>query len=156
MTVVEISDEENLAVLSDKFVESMARLDGGTEQRYVLKEIRKIIESNTPRRFVYEVPEGCDTLEILRGTDHLRIYCKLVEEIPRENKTYNLLLLFYVDRHNYRSQKLQNMDSVARSEIERIEKFRSLDAVERYLEQQQALDEDELTRLIEDGSDAFD
>jgi hypothetical protein len=48
------------------------------------------------------------------------------------------------------------MDSVARSEIERIEKFRSLDAVERYLEQQQALDEDELTRLIEDGSDAFD
>jgi len=58
VTVVEISDEENLAVLSDKFVESMARLDGGTEQKYVLKEIRKIIESNTPRRFVYEVPEG--------------------------------------------------------------------------------------------------
>lgn len=155
MTVVEISDEENLAVLSDEFVESVGRLDTGTEQRYVLKEIRKVIESNTPRRFVYEVPEGCDTLEILRGADHLRIYCKLIEEVPRQNKTYNLLLLFYVDRHNYRSQKLHDMDNVAQSEIERIEAFRSLDAVEQYLEQRQALDEGELTRLIEEGSNAF-
>lgn len=155
MNVVEIRDEENLAVLSDEFVDSMRGLDSGTEQKHVLKEVRKVVGSNTPSRFVYEVPEGCDVLEVLRGTDHLRIYCKLVKGIPPTNATYNLLFLFYVDRHRYRNQKLEDMDQAAKRQIERIEAYQSLNAVEEYLEQRQALNEDELTQLIEDGSDAF-
>lgn len=155
MSVVEIRDEENLAVLSDEFVESMRRLDRGTEQKHVLKEIRKLVSSNTPSRFVYEVPEGCDVLEVLRGTDHIRVYCKLVEGVPRQNRTYNLLFLFYVDKHKYREQKLNDMDEAAKRQIERIEEYQSLDGVEEYLEQRQALDEDDLTRLIEEGGDAF-
>lgn len=155
MSVVEIRDEENLAVLSDEFVESMQSLDRGTEQKHVLKEIRKLIGSNAPSRFVYEVPKGCDVLEVLRGTDQLRVYCKLVEGVPRQNRTYNLLFLFYVDKHEYRKRKLDDMDEAARRQVERIEELRSLDSVETYLEQRQALDEDDLTRLVEEGSDAF-
>lgn len=155
MSVVEIRDEENLAVLSDEFVESMGRLDTGTEQKYVLKEIRKVVESTTPRRFVYEVPEGCDVLEVLRGTDRLRIYCKLVEGVPRQDATYNLLFLFYVDEHEYRERKLTEMDEAARRQVERIEECETLDAVEAYLDRRQALDEEDLTTLIERGSDAF-
>lgn len=155
MNVVEIRDEENLAVLSDEFVDSMRRLDSGTQQRQVLKELRKVVRSDTPRRFVYEVPEGCDVLEVLRGTDKLRVYCKLVEGVPRKNATYNLLFLFYVDEHRYRREKLVEMDDAARRQVERIEECSSLDAVETYLEQRQALDAEDLTRLVESGSDAF-
>lgn len=155
MSIVEIRDEENLAVLSDEFVHSMRKLDRGTEQKYVLKEIRKVIESNTPCRYIYEIPEGCDVLEILRGTDPLRIYCKLAEGVPQRNKTYNLLFLFYVDDHKYRERKLAEMDTAAKRQIEQIEAYRSLEAVDEYLDQRQALDGDDLTELIERGNDAF-
>lgn len=155
MSVVEIRDEENLAVLSDEFVKSMERLDSGTEQKYVLKEIRKVVRSNTPRRFVYEVPEGCDLLEILRGTDKLRIFCKLVEGIPQQNGTYNLLFLFYVDEHKYRTQKLSEMDEAAQRQVKQIKACETLDAVETYLGRRQALDSEDLTALIDRGNDAF-
>lgn len=134
MRTVTIIDEENHAILAEKFGSSFADL-GAIEQRRIFKRLRAVLESSNPQYFIYETVEGCDELEVIREGDQLRLYCRLVMGIPQGDKHYNVLFVFYVDKHDYNAGTLARVDTAARQWLEEITDFSAVEDVAEYLEQ---------------------
>ncbi|ELZ78529.1 hypothetical protein KU306_15045 [Haloferax larsenii] len=151
MSSVPLNSEETVAIFADQFTKSLGGLDA-TEQRRVLKKIRRVLESDTPSRHVYEIPTGCDTLEIFREGNILRIYGKLVLGVPKDNKEYNILHLFYVDKHKYRQRDLVRFDELAERALKQATVISSLQRIEEYLTSNKALDAGDVQQLLDEGN----
>jgi hypothetical protein len=134
VSVVELSDEENVAILAEAFTESLSDIGDKTQQIAVLKRLYELLDSSTPKHYIYETDEGCDELEVIRVGGDQRIFCRLVMGIPHGDKHYNVLLVFYVDPHRYRSNKLAAFDEAAKQRLDEIASFDAVDAVDDYLE----------------------
>ena len=151
MSEVPLSDEHNKAILADAFIDSLSDLDRGTQQREVLKKIHQLLDSQSPERYIYEKATGVDVLQIIRPNDLLRIYCKLVMGVPKNNKEYNILYIFYVDKHKYRNRDLKRWDRKAKSLLDRIESLQSISDVDQHLEEHNAFDPEDIQKLIDTG-----
>lgn len=138
MRVVKLSDGQNVAILAETFTESLASLGDKTHQRAVLKRIHALLSSSSPQHFIYETVEGCDELEVIRAGDDRRIFCRLVMGVPHGAERYNVLFVFYVDRHEYRSQNLQRLDAATRQRLRDLRSSDSIESVERYFENHHA------------------
>lgn len=137
MRTVELSSEENYAILAEQFGEGMSSL-GASDQRRVFKRLRTILDSNNPQYYIYETLEGRDELEVVREGDSLRIYCRLVMGIPANNKHYNVLFVFYVDHHGYGDATLSRLDEAAEQWVEEITDFSTVQNVDSYLDRHDA------------------
>lgn len=137
MHTVELSDEENYAVLAEQFGEGMSAL-GPSDQRRVVKRLYTVLDSDSPQYYIYETVEGCDELEVIREGDSLRIYCRLVMGIPQNDKRYNVLFAFYVDKHGYEPETLSRLDEAAVRWLEEITDFTAVANVDAYLEEHDA------------------
>lgn len=137
MHTVELSDEENYAVLAEQFGDGISSL-GSVSQRRVVKRLRTVLDSDNPQYYIYETVEGCDELEIIREGDSLRIYCRLVMGIPQNDKHYNVLFVFYVDKHGYDPETLSKLDEAAERWLEEITTFSAIKNVDAYLEEHDA------------------
>lgn len=133
MRTVELSDEENYAILAEQFGEGLSSL-GATDQRRIVKKLHKILASSNPQYYIYETVEGCDELEVIREGDSLRIYCRLVMGIPQNDEHYNVLFAFYVDNHGYEPVTLSNLDRAAKQWLEEITEFSTVADVDEYLD----------------------
>lgn len=149
MSSVPLNDEESVAIFTDTFTKSFAKLDG-TEQRRVLKRVHTVLESSAPERYIYEIPTGCDYLEIVREGNTLRLYTKLVTGVPPGNKAYNIFYLFYVDKHKYRQGELVRFDEAAKKALGRAT-MQGLIQLKGYLKEHRALDADDVQQLLDEG-----
>lgn len=148
MSVVPLSDEENYAIFTESYGKSMAGL-GRDQQLQVLKRLYKTLDSDAPQHYIYETVEGCDELEVIRAGNSLRIYCRLVMGVPHGNKTYNVLFVFYVDDHNYRSGDLERFDERAEERLVNLTDLSSVDDVDAYLEEHDAKQAEFLKKQID-------
>lgn len=146
--MVSISDEENRVILAEKFGSGMGNL-GSQEQRHVLNRLCTLLDSSSPQHFIYETVEGCDELEVIRAGEYLRIYVRLVMGIPDGNKRYNILFVFFVDKHKYRSATLHHLDEAAEQRLEEITGLSSVPDVEDYLTEHNALAHEDVQERLE-------
>lgn len=137
MRTVELSDEENYAILAEQFGEGISSL-GTADQRRVIKRLYTILDSNNPQYYIYETVEGCEELEVIREGDSLRIYCRLVMGIPQNNKHYNVLFTFYVDNHDYEPTTLSRLDKAAEQWLEEITELSAVEEIDTYLQKHEA------------------
>lgn len=134
---VSLSDEENYAIFPETFGNSLQLLDAD-DQRQVLKRLLKVLESDAPQRYIYETVSGCEELQVIRAGDYLRILCRLVMGIPHEDKTYNVLFVFFVDNHKYRNAVLQRLDDAAARRLRILTDFSTVADVDDYLDEHNA------------------
>jgi hypothetical protein len=113
VSVVELSDEETVAILAETFTERLSDIGDKTRQVAVLKRLHTLLDSTSPQHYIYETVEGCDELQVIRVGSDQRIFCRLVMGIPHGNEHYNVLFVFYVDPHQYRPQQLSRFDAAA-------------------------------------------
>lgn len=147
MNAIPLSDEENYAILAETFTESLGDLDK-EEQRQVLKRVHTLLESESPRYYIYEQPKGTDRLHIIRAGDQLRIYCRLVMGIPRGGKLYNILYLFYIDKHYYRDSDLRRFDERAQERLNEATSISGAEEAGEYLDRQDAMDAEDVVELL--------
>lgn len=119
-----------------------------TEQLQVFKRVYTTLDSNSPDYFIYEALEGHEELEVIRAGEYLRIYCRLVMGIPQGTKMYNVLFLFYVDKHRYRSAVTRRFDRRAADRVDSVTGLETVDDVEEFLEENDAEDADYLAERI--------
>lgn len=149
MRVVELSDEETVAILSETFAESLADIRDKTRQIAVLKRLHKLLDSGAPQHYIYESLEGYDELQVIRVGGDQRMYCRLVMGIPHEDQHYNVLFVFDVDRHQYRSDQLATLDLAAEQRLDEITTVETLDALEDYLDGMDAFSAQEIKERID-------
>ncbi|ACV11864.1 hypothetical protein Huta_1691 [Halorhabdus utahensis DSM 12940] len=149
MSVVELSDEENVAILAETFTEGLSDIGDKTRQLAVLKRLHELLDSTTPQHYIYETVEGCSELQVIRVGGDQRIYCRLVMGIPHGDKHYNVLFVFYVDPHQYRPDRLTRFDQAAEQRLEEITSFEGVDAVDDYLEAMDAFTADDIRQRID-------
>ena len=149
MSVVELSDEENVAILAETFTDSLAALNDRDRQLAVLKRLYALLDSSSPQHFIYETVTGCEELQVIRVGDDLRIFCRLVMGIPEGDKHYNVLFAFYVDPHEYDRGTLQRLDAAARNQLEALGSLDELESVEQYLDEHNAFTGDDLDDRID-------
>lgn len=137
MRTVKLSDEENYGILAEQFRDGMSSL-GASDQRRVFKRLHTVLDSSNPQYYIYETLKGCDELEVVREGDSLRIYCRLIMGIPRNNKHYNVLFVFFVDKHSYDGTTLGHLDEAAEQWMEEITEFSTVEDVDLYLEEHDA------------------
>lgn len=149
MSVVELSDEENVVILAQTFTDSLADLDDRPRQVAVLKRIYELLDSSAPQHYIYETVQGCDELEVIRVGRDRRIFCRLVMGIPKGDKEYNVLFVFYVDTHNYRSAQLRTFDDAARQRLQEVTRLEDVGDVEAYLEELNTFRAEEIKERID-------
>lgn len=149
MGVVELSDEENVAILAETFTESLSDIEDKTRTIAVLKRLHELLDSSSPQHYIYETVEGCDDLQVIRVRGDQRIFCRLVMGIPHGDKHYNVLFVFYVDPHQYRPNQLATFDEAAEQRLDEITSFDAIDAVDDYLDEMDAFTTEEIKDRID-------
>lgn len=149
MSVVELSDDETVAILAETFTNGLSDLGDRSRQVAVLKRIHQLLDSSAPQHFIYETVQGCDELEVIRAGDDLRIFCRLVMGIPEGDKQYNVLFVFYVDPHEYRAQQLATFDVAAEQRLIEVTSFDDVDDVSGYLDEMNAFTSEEIGDRID-------
>jgi len=147
--VVDLSDEETVAILTPKFTESLADLDDKSRQLAVLKRLHTILASDAPQRYIYESVTGCEELEVIRAGGQLRILCLLCLGIPDGDAEYNILYCFYVDPHNYRQDQLYRLDETAAERLREIRRLDTVAAVDAHLDEYDAFTAADLQARID-------
>ena len=138
MSVVELSDEENVVILAETFTESLSDIGDKTRKIAVLKRLHELLDSSSPQHYIYETVEGCDELQVIRVGGDQRIFCRLVMGIPHDDKHYNVLFAFHVDPHQYRPDQLSAFDNAAEQRLQEVTSFDGVDAVDEYLDERNA------------------
>lgn len=138
MSVVDLSDEDTVAILAETFTESLSSIEDKTRKVAVLKRLHELLLSSAPQHYIYEAISGCDELQVIRVGRDQRVYCRLVMGIPHRNTQHNVLFVFYGDPHEYRSSKLATFDEAARQRMREVTSFDSVDSVEVYLDDMNA------------------
>jgi hypothetical protein len=147
--VVDLSDEETVAILTESFTDSLADLNDKHRQLTVLNRLQTVLASSSPQRYIYETVEGCEKLEVIRTGNQLRILCLLKMGVPDGNEEYNILYCFYVDPHTYNPDRLQRLDDVSEQKLDEINSLDSVPAVDAYLDRYDAFTESDIQDRID-------
>lgn len=142
MSRVPLTDEETRVIFAGEAAENFGSLEG-SEQRDVLNRLINILESDViPSSLIYE---RIGNLDIYTVGEQIRLYSKVVDEIPQGNSEYHVIFLFYIDDdHDYKNKTLATYSPRAEAKAERVTSLRTISDVEEYLEKQNALDADDL------------
>lgn len=142
-----ISDEKTRVIFtSSAFSYFRDDLDG-SEQKPVLKKLADVAENPTsPESLVYE---EIGDLDIFAVGNQIRLYTKVVENIPRQNTRYHLIYVFHIDEeHDYDDADLITYSRSARRAVERATSLEGIEDVEEYLDEMDALSPEDLRDLL--------
>lgn len=146
MNHISLSNEETKVIFSDEAFSNLASLDG-TQQEQVLRRLLSIVESEMPpHSFIHE---AIGNLDILTAGGQCRLYTKIVENIPQDDTRYHIIHLFYIDEsHEYPQRALATYSSWAEQKVDEIATLATVSDVEQYLEEHDALSEEDLRDMI--------
>ena len=143
MSRVPLSSDETAGVFADSFASSLDDL-GLNDTCRVWNRLETVFSSPTPpSHFIYEPVSGAEELEVIRVGGDIRIYAKIVEDIPN----YDIVNLFYVHQHDYTDWGLY--DHAAQQRVREIRGLCSVSEVEEFLELHNTL-------YLEDIRDIYD
>ena len=147
MSRVPLSDEESRVIFAGEAASNLGALEG-SEQKQVINRLVTILESETkPSSLIYE---RIGNLDIYTVGSQIRLYTKVVDEIPRGNAEYHVIYLFYIDDdHDYENKKLATYSPEAKTKVERITNLQTVPDVEQYLNENDALDAVDLRDLLQ-------
>lgn len=146
MNYVSLSDEETRVVFAEEAAEIFAELDS-SEQQDVINRLLNIVSSDAPpSAFIHEHSAN---LDIIAVGDQCGLYTKVVDEIPRGDTEYHVIFLFFIDPyHDYPDKALAQYNSRAEARVEEVTGLETVDDVEQYLDDLDALDESALEELL--------
>jgi len=142
---IPLTDEETRVIFAGEAAANFGTLEG-SEQRQIISRLVNILENEAvPSALVHE---QIGNLDIYTAGDQMRLYCKVVDQIPRGNAEYHVIYLFYIDDdHDYPREKLATYSPQAAEKAETVTALSTVDDVEHYLEEHDALDADDLRDL---------
>lgn len=83
------------------------------------------------------VQEQIGNLDIYTACDQMRLYCKVVDQIPRGNAEYHVIYLFYIDdEHDYPQEQLATYSPQAAEKAATETALESVGDVEAHLDAQ--------------------
>ena len=146
MSRVPLSDEESRVIFAGEAASNFGALEG-SEQKQVINRLVTILESETkPSSLIYE---RIGNLDIFTVDSQIRLYTKVVDEIPRGNAEYHVIYLFYIDDdHDYDNKTLATYSPEAKTKVKRITALQTVPDVEQYLDENDALDTAALRDLL--------
>lgn len=146
MSRVPLSDNETRVIFAGECESNLAALEG-REQQAVLNRLLSIVENpSSPRAFVHE---RIQNLDIITVGDQIRLYSRVVEDIPQGDSMFHVIYLFYIDDdHDYRNYELTTYSADAQNLVEVVTAFELVSDVEEYFEEMNALDADDLRDLL--------
>lgn len=146
MSRVPLSDEETRIIFAGEAASNLQSLEG-SEQKQILNRLVNILESGaSPSALVHE---QIGNLDIFVVGDQIRLYTKVVDEIPRGNSEYHVIYLFYIDDdHDYENTTLATYSPEAKQKAEKVTAIETVSNLEAYLEEQNAMDADDLRDLL--------
>lgn len=141
-----LSDEETRVIFTEEAASNLAELDG-SDRETVLERLIDIVTSDAPpSAFVHE---QIGTLDILTVGSQGRLYAKIVDELPRGNTEYHVVFLLYLDMtHEYPQSKLAEYSAEADRRLSWATALETVEDVERFLCDRDALDEADLRALL--------
>ena len=147
MSRVPLSDEESRVIFAGEAASNFGALEG-SEQKQVINRLVTILESDTkPSSLIYE---RIGNLDIFTVGSQIRLYTKVVDEIPRGNAEYHVVYLFYIDDdHDYDNKTLATYSPEAKTKVKRITALQTVPDVEQYLDENDALDAAALRDLLQ-------
>lgn len=147
MSRIPLTDEETRVIFAGEAATNFGALEG-SEQRQIISRLVDILQSEAiPSALVHE---QIGNLDIYTAGDQIRLYCKVVDQIPRENAEYHVIYLFYIDDdHDYAREQLATYSPQAADKAEVVTALSTVDDVEAYLDAHDALDADDLHELRE-------
>jgi len=118
-----------------------------TMQEEVISRLLSIVTSEAPpSSFIYE---EIANLDIIRVGRQCRLYTKVVDEIPRGNTEYHVIYLFFIDpTHDYTHRTLAEYNFSTERRVQEVTALQTVPDVEEYLDDHDALGEDELRGLL--------
>ena len=147
MREVPLSNEETRVIFTGQSLSGLADLEG-SKQKAVIHCLISIIESaSKPRSRAHE---QIANLDIFTAGSTIRLYTKVVEDVPRGNEKYHLIYLFYIDhKHEYARSDLVEYSERAQANMEIATSFETVCDVEEYFEEQNAYDADGLRAFLQ-------
>ena len=146
MSRVPLSNEKTRIIFAGEAASNFESLEG-SEQRQILKRLVNILENDVkPSSLVYE---QIGNLDIFAVGDQIRLYTKVVDEIPRGNAEYHVVYLFYIDDdHDYENKTLATYSPKAERKAEKVTSIDTVPNLEAYLEENDAMDANDLRDLL--------
>jgi len=143
---VPLSDEETYVIFTEKSLAGLQSLDGSKQQQ-VLQKLLAITESaSPPSQLVYE---QIGSIDIFAAGGQMRLYTKIVDNIPEDNSTYHFVYVIYIDdTHEYNQADLVEYDPIAVSLAEAAVSLGSVESVDEYLSDKPAFDSDDLSDML--------
>lgn len=147
MSRVPLSDNETRVIFAGECESNLAALEG-REQRAVLNRLLSIVENpSNPRAFVHE---RIQNLDIITAGDQIRLYSRVVEDIPQGNSVFHVIYIFYIDDdHDYQNHELSTYSVEAQNLVEIVTALELVSDVEKYFEEMNALNADDLRDLLD-------
>jgi hypothetical protein len=144
---VPLSDNETRVIFAGECESNLAALEG-REQRAVLNRLLSIVENpSNPRAFVHE---RIQNLDIITAGDQIRLYSRVVEDIPQGDSVFHVIYMFYIDDdHDYQNHELSTYSVEAQNLVEIVTALELVSDVEEYFEEMNALDADDLRDLLD-------
>ena len=141
-----LGDEETRVILAGEAAKNFGTLEGSAQQQVISRLVDIMENDAVPSSLVYE---QIGNLDIYTAGGQIRLYTKVVDEIPRGNSEYHVIHLFYIDDdHDYEQRTLATYSPEAKQKVERITALDTVSDVESYLEEQDALDAENLRDLL--------
>jgi len=143
---VPLGDEETRVIFAGEAAKNFGTLEG-SEQQQVISRLADIAENDAvPSSLVHE---RIGNLDIYTAGSQMRLYTKVVDEIPRGDSQYHVIYLFYIDDdHEYEQRTLATYSPEAKEKVERITALDTVSDVESYVAEQDALDAEDLRDLL--------
>ena len=147
MSEIPLTDEDSRVIFAGEAASNLDSLEG-SEQEQVLTRLCAILESDAkPSSLVYE---RIGLLDIFAVGSQIRLYTKVVDEIPRGDAEYHLIYLFYIDDdHEYNQTDLATYSPAAEAKLEEATSLETVRDVDAYLDKMDALDADDLRDLLD-------
>lgn len=146
MSRVSLTDDETKVIFSQEALRALDRFDAD-DQATVIQRLLDIVETPVPPGSF--VREQIINLDIISFGSQGRLYTKVVEGIPDGDSEYHIVFLFFIDiDHDYTNKELTEYSIAAERRAERVVNLISLEETEEYLDEHDALGQDELRQLL--------
>jgi len=144
---IPLGDEKTRVIFAGEAASNFRALEG-SEQQQVLKRLVSILENEVvPSSLVHE---QIGNLDIYTVGSQIRLYTKVVDQIPHGNAEYHVIYLFYIDDdHEYEHRTLATYSPEAKQKAEQVTALDTVPDVETYLQEQDAVDTEQLRELLQ-------
>ncbi|ESS09562.1 MAG: hypothetical protein A07HN63_00768 [uncultured archaeon A07HN63] len=147
MSEIPLTDEETRVIFAGEAAANLRSLEG-SEQEQIISRLVSVLESESPPSAM--VHERIGLLDIYTAGDQIRLYTRVVDEIPRGDDKYHLVYLFYIDDdHEYDRKELATYNQTAEAKLQEATSLETVQDVDAYLDTMNALDADDLRDLLD-------